>query len=141
MSSIAAVIPSVIASKTWSCESVQADLAYEEPPTARSAAGQLVKITERPRHSSAAWSRDGFQVWRHNPVLSQQAREMEDFPIADSAVTDQLHTSTLRPGTFEKCLRLFVTTIISWETACEAMRRSIFPIGLPDRSNSERIRA
>jgi hypothetical protein len=56
-------------------------------------------------------------------------------------LTDQLHTSTLRPGTFEKCLRLFVTTIIPWETACEAMRRSIFPIGLPERSNSERIRA
>jgi hypothetical protein len=55
--------------------------------------------------------------------------------------TDQLHTSTLRPGTFEKWLRLFVTTVIPWETACEAMRRSIFPIGLPERSNSERIRA
>jgi hypothetical protein len=53
----------------------------------------------------------------------------------------QLHTSTLRPGTFEKCLRLFVTTVISWETACAAMRRSIFPIGLPERSNSVRIRA
>lgn len=60
---------------------------------------------------------------------------------AASAVTDQLHTSTLRPGTFEKCLRLFVTTIILWETACEAMRRSIFPIGVPERSNAERIRA
>jgi outer membrane protein TolC len=55
------------------------------------------------------------------------------------AETDQLHTSTLRPGTFEKCLRLFVTTVIPWETACEAMRRSILPIGLPARSNSERI--
>ena len=54
---------------------------------------------------------------------------------------DQLHTSTLRPGTFEKCLRLLVTTVIPWETACEAIRRSIFPIGLPERSNSVRIRA
>ena len=60
---------------------------------------------------------------------------------ATLAVTVQLHTSTLRPGTFEKCLRLFVTTIIPWETACEAMRRSIFPIGVPERSNAERIRA
>jgi hypothetical protein len=57
------------------------------------------------------------------------------------ALKDQLHTSTLRPGTFEKCLRLFVTTVIPWDTACEAMRRSIFPIGLPERSNSVRIRA
>jgi hypothetical protein len=58
-----------------------------------------------------------------------------------SATRDQPHTSTLRPGTVEKCFRLLVMTVIPWETACEAMRRSMFPIGLPERSNSVRIRA
>ena len=69
------------------------------------------------------------------------ARARRKSSAATLAVTDQLHTSTLRPGTCEKCLRLLVTTIIPWETACEAMRRSIFPICLPERSNSVRIRA
>jgi hypothetical protein len=48
---------------------------------------------------------------------------------------DQLHISTLRPGTLEKCLRLFVTRVMPWDTACDAIRRSIFPIGSPERSN------
>src|SRR6266403_2532418 len=60
---------------------------------------------------------------------------------ATLAVTDQLHTSTLRPGTLEKCLILFVTSVIPWDTACDAISRSMFPIGLPARSNSVRIRA
>jgi hypothetical protein len=34
-----------------------------------------------------------------------------------------------------------VTRVIRCDTACDAMRRSIFPIGLPECSNSERIRA
>jgi hypothetical protein len=49
---------------------------------------------------------------------------------------DQLHTSTSRPGTFDKCLILLVTNVIPWDTACDAIRRSMFPIGLPERSNA-----
>jgi hypothetical protein len=74
-------------------------------------------------------------------IAARHIEHLRKSSAAISAVTDQRHTSTLRLGTFEKCLRLFVTTVIPWETACEAMRRSIFPIGLPERSNSERIRA
>src|SRR5580658_10186552 len=69
-------------------------------------------------------------------VISQHRGSLHGRPSSD-----QLHTSTLRPGTFEKCFRLLVTTVIPWETACEAIRRAIFPIGLPERSNSVRIRA
>jgi hypothetical protein len=38
----------------------------------------------RPQHSLALWSRNAFQVWRHDAILSQYPREMDDFQIADS---------------------------------------------------------
>jgi hypothetical protein len=73
----------------------------------------------------------GFHVMRRCQEMTLPIAKLSFRTERALALTDQLHTSTLRPGTFEKCLRLFVTTVIPWETACEAMRRSIFRIGLP----------
>jgi hypothetical protein len=51
------------------------------------------------------------------------------------------HSSTLSPGTDAKCRTLFVTTVASSATACEAIIRSRLPIGLPARSSAARMRA
>jgi len=106
------------------------DLGGRSPPPPEGEGGHRNQIGQQPQND----------LEFHNHGLMMRSA-LQQVVRATLAATDQLHTSTLRPGTFEKCLRLFVTTIIPWENACEAMRRSIFPIGLPERSNSERIRA
>jgi len=113
----------------------------------------LVSIAIRPTTSARRCAGPKFLFWRKRLPDQVSIGRGAGFHLADTlpisrrceprlrAVTDQLHTSTLRPGTLEKCLILFVTKVICWDIACDAIRRSIFPIGLPRRSNSVRIRA
>ena len=76
--------------------------------------GPMVTAAHAPaRIRGPAFARQG-DFW--HPISSN----CTDHPLRDCAtrqispytVTDQLHTSTLRSGTFEKCFRLLVTTVI-----------------------------
>ncbi len=117
----------------WSTRRNRCDLPRPRPACALVA----VPLNEN-RILRGSWTSRGPQ--EAHPCSNSRER-FQSLSPSSLVATDQLHTSTLRPATLEKCLILFVTRVIPWDTACDAMRRSMFPIGLPERSNSERIRA
>ena len=51
------------------------------------------------------------------------------------------HSSRFNPGTLEKCFRLFVTSVERSEIACDAISKSMLPIGVPACSRAQRRRA
>ena len=51
------------------------------------------------------------------------------------------HSCRFNPGTLEKCFRLFVTSVERSEIACDAISKSILPIGVPACSRVQRSRA
>jgi hypothetical protein len=51
------------------------------------------------------------------------------------------HSCRFNPGALEKCFRLFVTSVERSEMACDAISKSILPIGVPACSRANRSRA
>jgi hypothetical protein len=82
-----------------------------------------------------------FLLEKVRPRLIALANELETSLSRRLLLRFQFHISTLRSGTCEKCFILFVTSVSCCDTACAAINKSIFPIGLPIRSIAERTRA
>jgi hypothetical protein len=101
----------------WHCDRSSHVFSFLLPPGYETRQDSDESASWEPKESEAII----YYITQIPEAVQIQMRSITSHAIAGlrhivSTGADQLHTSTLRPGTFEKCLRLFVTTVIPWET-------------------------